>query len=51
MALDVEQFNVYIPTALIRALKHHAVDTGQSLSAIVTEAVRVHLGIASEDGE
>ena len=40
---DVKQFNVYLSTRLIRRVKHHAVDTEQSLSAIVEQALTAFL--------
>jgi predicted HicB family RNase H-like nuclease len=44
------QFNVYLPKTLIRRAKYASVDTGQSLSHLVEDALIAHLDRLDAEG-
>jgi len=47
---EKQQFNVYLPPDLVKRLKHHAIEQGESLSRLVERIFGDYLDAKEEGG-
>jgi len=48
---EKQQFNVFLPTDVVKELKHLAIERGESLSSFVEQIFREQIQLADKEGK